>query len=139
VRVSPYPLRAAEEHTRLWREAQLHDIATGVRTTALGIRPCHCKRRWSCHLCDQTFICWNVWPFLWDMMPGELRNKKLCRRCYGSTLVEAIDAADRARIEGGPEGPALPSTARRGPAWLPPSTGATPGPPGPRYRHYRRR
>lgn len=139
MRVSPYPLRSAEEHTRLWREAQLRDIATGVRTTALGIRPCHCKRRWPCHACGETFICWSVWPFLWARMPAELRHKKLCRRCYGRTLVEAIDAADRARIDGAPEGAALQLTARRGPARLPPPAAAPPGPTGPRYRHYRRR
>ena len=74
----------------MWREAQLRDIASGVHTTALGIRPCHCKRRWPCDLCGESFVCWNVWPFLWDTIPRTLRNKKLCRRCYGGQLLDVL-------------------------------------------------
>jgi hypothetical protein len=85
---------AYDEHARAWREAQLADIASGRRTTALGIRPCYCRRHWKCDLCQEPFVCWDVWPFLWQTLPGKLHGKKLCRRCYGQKLLEALDSCN---------------------------------------------
>lgn len=121
----------------MWREAQLRDIASGVHTTALGIRPCHCKRRWPCDLCGESFVCWNVWPFLWDTIPRTLRNKKLCRRCYGGQLLDVLGATERSQIAGEPEPP--PALVRRAPGRPPAPPTVTLPAPGPRFRHYRRR
>ena len=136
MRVASYPLRAAQEHVRHWRDEQLRDIATGARTTALGIRPCHCRRRWDCDACGEPFTCWNVWPFLWELMPGALRHKKICRRCYGQRLLEAIEATG-GRIEPDCEPEARPCVSAPSPAPRLPIR--PPPPPGPRFRHYRRR
>jgi hypothetical protein len=80
------------ERTLEWRQAQLRSIASGDRTTSLGVRHCHCSRRWTCHRCGEPFTCWNVWPFLWKAIPASLHDKKLCRRCYGIELLAELGA-----------------------------------------------
>jgi len=139
MRVARYPPRAAQEHVRAWREEQLRDLASGARTTALGVRPCYCKRRWPCDLCGEPFPCWNVWPFLWETLPAELHRKKLCRRCYSTRLLDAIEATTRSGIELDPEPRSEPSEpiVHHAPRRLPPMPPVAR--PGPRLRHYRRR
>jgi hypothetical protein len=138
VRVYPRPLRARDEHVKEWRDAQLRQLASGTLTTALGIHPCFCKRRWPCDLCGEPFVCWDVWPFLWKTLPRELHGKKLCRRCYGRKLLEAL-GADGAAAVGEPAPAPPPPTPRRAPATLPAAFAPLPLASGPRMRHYRRR
>jgi|SRR5271155_1060091 len=121
--------RMTHERSGAWEDTQLRDVASGAQSTALGVKPCYCQRNWPCAVCHESFVCWNVWPFLWRALPAELHRTTLCRRCYGEKLLESLGSKN-GRVEV-PDAVALPRMVPAEPAVFMPVFTAPVEPPKP--------